>query len=500
MNQPEYDLFIIGGGVNGCGIAADAALRGLKVGLCEQKDLASGTSSASSKLIHGGLRYLEYYEFGLVRKALIEREVLLKNAPHIIWPLTFILPHAKHLRPRWLLRLGLFLYDHLGGRKILPASKSINFDKLRAQHPLQEKYQQGFSYADCWVDDARLVTLNALLAKNHRADIYTYHRVTQANANNNGWDITCISEDGEQQQFRAKVLVNAGGPWIDQINRQVTHYQTKNHVSLIKGSHIIVPRFYQGEQCYILQNTDQRIVFVIPYEQQFCLIGTTDVRFQGNPQDATIEQTEISYLCEIVSSYFQHQVTPSDVVASYSGVRALIQEESDNASKITRDYHLELDTKTACAPLLSIFGGKITTYRKLAEQAVDKLKPYFPHLPTSVTEHTPLPGGDIRDHDFNQFLSTMQQQFDWLPDAVCRRYARTYGTRMTTLLQNATALIDLGQHFGDGVYQREVDFVIAQEWVKQPDDFLQRRSKLYLHISKATRETIIQYILGQPKH
>lgn len=493
MADKIYDLLIIGGGINGVGIANEASQRGLSVLLAEQNDLASATSSASSKLIHGGLRYLEYYEFRLVREALTEREVLLQMAPHIIWPLRFVLPHHKKLRPTWMIRAGLFMYDHLGGRKILPASTGLKLRNVSQGQPLKPRYRKGFEYSDCWVDDARLVVLNALQAKAHGADILTRSRVESAHRVNGVWQATLKQEDGRTRTVQARGVVNAAGPWVDQVLKQRLNIDTKEGVQLIKGSHIVVPKLHDGSQAYILQNHDNRIAFVIPYEQDFSLIGTTDVPYSQEPGKVSISQDEVEYLCQIVSEYFNKPVKPSDVVWSYAGVRPLFDDDSDNPSAVTRDYVLTVHHEKHQAPLLSVFGGKITTYRQLALSALKDLAPFYPQLAPAAKKPMPLPGGDLPDADFEQFVAGVYQQWHWLPRAQAYRLARNYGSRISQLLEGCQQLSDLGQDFGAGLSQREVEFLVAEEWAKAAEDILWRRTKRGLHMSEAQRSAFADW-------
>ncbi|HEY7689025.1 MAG TPA: glycerol-3-phosphate dehydrogenase [Dongiaceae bacterium] len=478
------DLFIVGGGINGAGIARDAAGRGLKVVLAEQADLASATSSASTKLIHGGLRYLEYYEFRLVREALIEREVLLKAAPHIIRPLTFVLPHVSALRPAWMVRLGLFLYDHLGGRKLLPGSRSLDLRRDLAGAPLRDEFAKAFSYSDCWVDDARLVVLNARDAADRGARVFTRTRCVSALRSGDRWIATLENlVTGETREISARVLVNAAGPWVaDFIDR--VGAKRRHALRLVKGSHIIVRRLFDGDHAYILQNDDRRIVFAIPYERDFTLIGTTDLAYEGDPSEVRISAAETDYLCQVINRYFDRSISPRDVVRTYSGVRPLYDDAAQSASAVTRDYVFELDTDGA--PLLSIFGGKITTFRKLAEHALDRLRGHLPQMGPAWTAGAALPGGDIANADFEGFLDQARSDWPWLPADLARRLARAYGTRMQQILANAGSLAGLGRDFGDGVYEREIRYLTEQEWAMSADDVLWRRSKLGLHVKSET--------------
>lgn len=493
--ETDIDLLVIGGGINGSGIAADAAGRGLTVWLCEQQDLAAATSSNSSKLIHGGLRYLEHYEFRLVREALAEREVLLKNAPHIMWPLVFRLPHQPHLRPAWLIRLGLFLYDNLAKRLTLPASRGIRFG---ADSPLQGQISRGFEYADGWVDDARLVVLNAIAAQEHGARILTRTRCIAARRLQDHWQVTLqpLTASGEATaatiSLKTKAIVNAGGPWVAQLFSDALTEKTPQQIRLVKGSHIVVPKLHDQPHAYMLQNVDQRIIFVIPYEQDFSLIGTTDVEYEGDPAAVAISPAEIDYLLQISNSYFKRQLSSADIVHSFSGVRPLLDDESVNAQAVTRDYKLELSVVADQLPLLSVFGGKITTYRKLAEAAVDRLAPFFPTMTARWTADTPLPGGDFADRD--SLAQQLQLQYPWLPLAVQQRYLRSYGSRSHLLLLKAASIADLGEHFGAGLYQAEVDYLCQHEWAVLADDILWRRTKLGLQLDPAQQQRLQQYL------
>ena len=481
-----YDLLIIGGGINGAGIARDAAGRGLKVLLCEQDDLASHTSSASTKLIHGGLRYLEHYDFALVRKALKEREVLLRAAPHIIWPLRFVLPHHKDLRPAWLIRLGLFLYDHLGGRKLLPPTKTRKRANSTVFAPLKAEFDKGFEYSDCWVEDARLVVLNAMDAAAHGATIMTQTECVSIEGSGDGWTARLRGKNGDDIRVAAKAIVNAAGPWVDQVANAVgTPRENTQNVRLVKGSHIIVPKLFDDPRCFIFQASDERIVFAIPYEDgRFTLIGTTDLAFEGDLDQVEASADEIEYLCDLANQYFQTRIGADDVVSTYSGVRPLFEDHAKNASSVTRDYVLKL-RQGGHAPFLSVIGGKITTYRKLAEDALKTLKPALPTLGAAWTEHAPLPGGDIAGADFAAFERSCAKDYDWLDDAVRRRLARTYGTRIHQLLDGATSMQALGHHYGAGLYQREVDYLMAHEFARSAEDILKRRTKLGLHMTQA---------------
>jgi glycerol-3-phosphate dehydrogenase len=489
------DVLIVGGGINGAGIARDAAGRGLTVILCEQGDLAEFTSSASTKLIHGGLRYLEYYDFRLVREALMERERLLAIAPHITWPLNFVLPHDAGLRPAWMIRIGLFLYDHLAGRQSLPGSKGVRLRTSPLGAPLQPRLTKGFIYSDCWVDDARLVVLNAVGAKAAGADIRTRTRLLDARRDGEGWRATL--EDvatGGLQEVRARILVNAGGPWVSRLLTERLGIKDHAGVRLVKGSHIVVKRLFEGEHAYIFQNPDRRIVFAIPYEGEFTLIGTTDVPFNDPPGPVSITAEETSYLCDCVNRYFRKAITPDDVVWSYAGVRPLYDDAAANASAVTRDYVLDIKDQDGKAPVLSVFGGKITTYRRLAEHALEKLSPYLPGLKPAWTKASHLPGGDLPAGDFKLFLAGLIKAKPFLPEPLARRLAHAYGTRVELILGEATSLDQLGRDFGGGLTQAEVDYLLAHEWAQTATDILWRRSKLGLHVPAGTAEALDAYL------
>lgn len=486
--QDILDLFVIGGGINGTGIANDAAGRGLRVALSEQRDLASATSSASSKLIHGGLRYLEHREFRLVREALHEREVLLRKAPHIVWPMRFILPHQPHLRPAWMIRAGLFLYDHLSQRDNLPASRGLRFG---VDSPLQPSIKRGFEYSDCWVDDARLVILNAMQARENGADIQVGSRCIGAKAEDGIWHITL--EDvttGKRQTRHAKALVNAAGPWVEHVVREGMQRDSRYGVRMIQGSHIVVPRLNGDERAYILQNRDRRIVFVLPYQQDYSLIGTTDVRYQGDPAQVSASRQEIDYLLEVVNQHFTHTLTHQDVIATFSGVRPLCDDESADPSAMTRDYTLDLDARDA--PLLSVFGGKITTYRKLAEAALEQLSPYFQNIGEAWTAGVALPGGDIDSRE--AFAMRLVRDYPFLGEARARRFASSYGSLCLRFLQGKTDEAQLGEAFGAGLTQAEVDYLVRDEWARSTDDILWRRTKLGLRLDAAQQERLTTYL------
>ncbi|MDU9415581.1 glycerol-3-phosphate dehydrogenase [Pseudomonas sp. zfem005] len=490
-----YDLAVVGGGINGVGIAADAAGRGLSVFLCEKDDLAQHTSSASSKLIHGGLRYLEHYEFRLVREALAEREVLLAKAPHIVRPMRFVLPHRPHLRPAWMIRAGLFLYDHLGKREKLPGSRGLKFG---AGSPLKADIARGFEYSDCWVDDARLVVLNAMAARENGAHIHTRTRCVSARRSKGLLHIHLERADGTLLSIRARALVNAAGPWVAKFIKDDLKQKSPYGIRLIQGSHIIVPRLHDGEHAYILQNEDRRIVFAIPYLERFTLIGTTDREYQGDPAKVAISAEETAYLLDVVNRHFKQQISEKDILRTYSGVRPLCDDESDDPSAVTRDYTLSLEAHPGEAPLLSVFGGKLTTYRKLAESALAQLAPFFPNAKPSWTASQPLPGGEQMSSQA-ELAEALCARFGWLPDSLARRWAGTYGSRTWKMLEGVQNLTDLGDHLGGGLYSREVDYLCREEWATGLDDVLWRRTKLGLFMTPGQQERLAQYLLNRPK-
>jgi glycerol-3-phosphate dehydrogenase len=488
MNDSRMiDLFIIGGGINGAGIARDAAGRGLSVILCEKDDLAQGTSSRSGKLVHGGLRYLEYYEFRLVREALIEREVLLNSASHIIWPMRFVLPHSPDDRPAWLVRLGLFLYDHLGGRKKLPGTRSLDLRRDPEGAPIMDKYVKGFEYSDCWVDDARLVVLNAVGAAEKGAEILTRTACTSARRENGGWTIQMRDErTGEMRTVRARVVVNAGGPWVNDIVGRVAGSNSRRNVRLVKGSHIIVPKFWEGQHAYLVQNHDKRVIFINPYEGDKALIGTTDIPYDGAPEEVKAEEAEVEYLLAAVNRYFKETLRREDVLETFSGVRPLFDDGQGNPSAVTRDYTFDLD-ETDGAPLLSVFGGKITTFRKLSEHAIEKIAKFFPSMGGNWTRQSFLPGGEIANADFIQFTENLRRAYPWMPRTLIHHYGRLYGSRIDKIIGFATTLNGLGRHFGAHLYEAEVRYLMAHEWAMTAEDILQRRTKQGLHLSASEK-------------
>ncbi len=489
-----FDMAIIGGGVNGCGIARDAAGRGMAVLLVEKGDLASGTSSASTKLIHGGLRYLEHYEFRLVSEALGEREVLWQMAPHIVWPMRFVLPHHRGLRPAWMIRLGLALYDWMGGRRLLPPSIGLNLVEDPAGAPLKRDFRRGFEYSDCWVQDARLVVLNAVDAARRGAIVRVGTELVGARREAGNWvlrlrDLTT----GEERNEGARILVNAAGPWVEDVLVGRIGSNASARVRLVKGSHIVVARLFAHDRAYIFQNRDGRIVFAIPYENDYTLIGTTDVDYAGDASQVRIDTAEITYLCDAVSSYFATPVTRDQVVWSFSGVRPLY-DDGESAQSVTRDFVLELDAPQGSAPVLSVFGGKITTYRRLAEAALEKLTPWLGGAGGAWTKGAALPGGEFPATGFETLVRNLSHDFGFLPEATVRRLARAYGTRTREILGDIGSLADLGQHFGADLYACEVAWLMKEEWARTADDVLWRRSKLGLRFSSAEREGLARWM------
>jgi glycerol-3-phosphate dehydrogenase len=494
--ETNVDLLIIGGGVNGAGIARDAAGRGLVVMLCEQGDLAGATSSASSKLIHGGLRYLEYYRFGFVREALREREVLLGVAPHIVWPARFILPIDKGLRSAFVIEAGLLLYDWLARRNRLGRSRRLDLSTAKEGALLKDHLTTGFAYSDCRVDDARLVVLNAVDARERGACIRTRTRCVSAKREGGMWRATLLDmREAAATIVTASALVNAAGPWAAEVFKIVSGHEAGKKLCLVKGSHIVVPRIYEGDQSYVLQNEDRRVIFVMPYETDYSLIGTTEIPFAGDPLKARISEDEIVYLCAAVSRYFRTPLSPSDVAGSFSGVRPLYDDGAATASAATREYVLDLDAPEGSAPLLSVFGGKITTYRRLAEDAIERLAPHLqPPRDRPWTATAPLPGGDMEDGDFERFLRTFRAKYPWLGAATAIRIAQAYGTRAELILGNAKTVRGLGVDFGAGLFQAEIDYLIGQEFALTAEDILWRRSKLGLHLSLVECACVSAYV------
>jgi glycerol-3-phosphate dehydrogenase len=495
-----YDVFIVGGGINGCGIARDAAGRGYSVFLAEMNDLASGTSSWSTKLIHGGLRYLEYYEFRLVREALLEREVLWRMAPHIIWPIRFVLPHHRGMRPAWLLRFGLFLYDHIGGRKDLPATKTIDLRSDEAGQPLKPIFSRAFEYSDCWVDDARLVVLNARDAADRGAVIRTRTKVTSAKREGSHWSVGVEDlRSGARETVKARLIVNAGGPWVDQILAGAFGSNRASNVRLVQGSHIVIRRKYEHDRAYFFQNADGRIFFAIPYERDFTLIGTTDRDYHGDPAEAAITPGEIDYLCEGASGYFRIPVTRDDIVWSYSGVRPLYDDGASKAQEATRDYVVEADGTPERGVLLNIFGGKITTYRRLAETILEKIEAALGPKGAPWTADAGLPGGDFPARGYDELVVRLRGQYPFLEGAQAARLVRLYGTRAWTILGEAKSEADLGRQFGAGLTEAEICYLKKHEWAMTAEDVLWRRTKLGLRLSPVEAQALDSWMKNQSR-
>ena len=503
----DYDVVVIGGGINGAGVARDAAGRGLRVLLCEQDDLARYTSSSSTKLIHGGLRYLEHYDFKLVRHALLEREVLLRSAPHIIWPLRFILPHHRELRPRWMIRLGLFLYDHIGGRKLLPKSWSVNLQSHISGAALKDIYTSGFEYSDCWVQDSRLVVLAARDASDRGADIRVRTTCTDLTSSGDHWLVELLdNQSGQTQQIKSRAVINAAGPWVEEVQDLQERNKVKHGVRLVKGSHVVVKKLFDHDYTYIFQNGDGRVLFAVPYEKHFTLLGTTDIEVEGDPAGVEIETRETEYICTAVSEYFKTPVRAEEVVWSYTGVRPLFDDAAANASKVTRDYVLHLNESGP--PLVSIFGGKITTFRKLSEEVVDMVLPRLGDLRTgdlptgdtrkAWTASATLPGGDIPNADFDAFVTLKKSQYPWLPESLLNDYTRNYGTLIDTLIGNASSVEELGVQFGGDLYESEVRYLMSYEWARTAEDILWRRSRKGLHVADGTAEQVDEWMRSNP--
>ncbi len=496
------DLLIIGGGINGAGIARDAAGRGMSVMLVEAEDLAQHTSSASTKLIHGGLRYLEYGEFRLVREALIERERLWGMAPHIIWPLRFVLPQLHSPRPAWMVRLGLWLYDHLGGRKKLPATETIDLARAPQGKGLNPGARKAFIYSDCWVEDSRLVVLNAMDAATRGSTILTRTRLVAARREGQTWQATLTDAHGERV-VRARALVNAAGPWVEDVIQRASDPANLSNarnrgVRLIKGSHIVLPRLYPGDHAFLLQNPDRRVVFAIPYEGEFTLVGTTDEAWTGPPGRATISDHETTYLLDTVRRYFAVHLDDDAVRWSFAGIRPLYDDHAANASAVTRDYVLDLDAEPGQAPMLSVFGGKITTFRKLAEHALEKLVPHFPMAGPAWTAGAGLPGGDMPGGDFDAYVADLCGEHPTLPRALLHRLARAYGTRADLVLAGARNLADLGRDFGGGLTEAELTYLARHEWAVSGADVLWRRSKMGLHLLPQAEAQIDAFLAALP--
>ncbi len=500
MTGKVYDLFVVGGGINGCGIARDAVGRGYSVFLAEMNDFASGTSRAATKLIHGGLRYLEHYEFRLVRESLMEREVLWANAPHIIWPLRFVLPHHKGLRPAWLLRVGLFIYDHLGGRKLLPPTRTIDMTTHAAGKPLKRLFSRGFEYSDCWVDDARMVVLNAQDAAARGATLRSRTRVQSARRDGGKWRITIIdSLTGKSEDIQARMLVNAAGPWVDEVIGKAFGSNNANNVRLVQGSHIIVPKIFEHDRCYIFQNADNRIIFAIPYERDFTLIGTTDQDYEGDPAKVEISTQEISYLCNAASEYFAKPIVPEQIVWTYSGVRPLFNDGASKAQEATRDYVLKVEGSASEGAVLNIFGGKITTYRRLAEHVMEKVEGVLGKKSPAWTRVAALPGGDFAATAFDGEVARLRKSYTFLEKRFATRLVRLYGTRSHAIMGDARSMQDLGKQFGPELTEAEVNYLMANEWALTAEDVLWRRTKAGLLTSKRESEALDQFMSNARK-
>jgi glycerol-3-phosphate dehydrogenase len=492
----EYDLLVVGGGINGAGIARDAAGRGLRVLLVEQHDLAGHTSSSSTKLIHGGLRYLEYYDFGLVRKSLVEREILLNAAPHIAWPLRFVLPHDSHLRPAWMIRAGLFLYDHLARRRRLPGSKKVNLRRHPAGKPLDPRYHTGFVYSDGWVDDARLVVLTVRDAFEHGAEVMTRTRCASVVRRGRNWSATLERAGDGKLQVTARVIVNAAGPWVAQFLDDASPVAAGHHPRQIKGSHIVVPKLFDHEFAYIFQAPDGRVVFGIPFERDYTLIGTTEREYASDLATPEIDEAEIDYLLEMANRYFSKDLTRADVVWTFAGLRPLLASSRDDPKSVTRDYVLELDAHGP--PLLSVYGGKLTTYRKLAEDVIDKLQPHLGRAGAAWTARAPLPGGNLPNADFTRFLGQVARRYPWLPEPLRLRYARAYGSRIERVIGAARKTSDLGEEVLPGLYAAEIDHLRREEWAQNADDILWRRTKLGLKAPRGGERKLDAWLAAHP--
>lgn len=495
--EQVFDVAVIGGGINGCGIAADAAIRGLSVILIEKDDLASKTSSNSSKLIHGGLRYLEYFDFSLVKKALDERQLLLTLAPHLVYPLSFVLPYQQHMRPSWLLRTGLFLYDNLSRKNRLPRSQLIKRSQQSAYFsPLTESFNKGFLFYDCATDDARLTLENALQAKEYGASIHPGTELIAAETINNLWQLSVKTRSGECRTIKARALINSTGPWAEAVNTRL-HIANKYKLSLVKGSHLVVHKLYEGNHAYLLQNNDKRIIFIIPYHDH-TIVGTTDVAFNSSLDDINISASEVDYLCNLVNNYLKCQLQKKDIIETWSGVRPLLAVEGEEPKALSRDYALAYTQDPA--PSVTIYGGKITTYRQAALETVNQLKHLFPHLKESETDHLPLPGAKFADYSYKEYLVQASEKYYWLDEELKERYFRSYGTRTEIILEGCSKTADLGYHFGSGLYQKEVDYLRDEEWAHDCEDILWRRTKLGLNFEAENKEALADYLNNRGKH
>jgi glycerol-3-phosphate dehydrogenase len=488
----ETDLLIIGGGINGAGIARDAAGRGLSVVLVEQGDLAAGTSSASSKLVHGGLRYLEQLQFSLVAEALAEREVLLRTAPHLVRPLRFVMPHAPEVRPAWVIRSGLLLYDWLARHDTLPRSTAVNLSEPLYSSALQPRYTRGYAYSDCWVDDARLVVANARAAADLGARILPRTLCFAPRRDGNRWRARLKSAAGESE-VSARALVNAAGPWAERVLIEALRQPTKSLLRLVQGSHIVVPSVYQGEHAFIIQNDDRRVIFVYPYEGDYTLIGTTEADIKAGEIRCEVTPAEVDYLCRAANRYFACQIRPSDVVWSYCGIRALVDDGGANPSRLSREYLLRLDGNLTAAPLLSVLGGKITTYRRLAERALDKLAPWFRGMAKPWTAGVPLAGGEL-PAGVDRYVDDLQTRYATVPRPLLHALTQRHGSRVPAVLTTARSVVDLGEHYGADLYAREVDYLIEQEWARETEDVLWRRTKMGLRLSPEQQGKLRAYM------
>lgn len=491
----ETDLLIIGGGINGAGIARDAAGRGLSVVLCDKGDIGGATSSASTKLIHGGLRYLEYYEFRLVREALAEREILLQSAPHLIRPMRFVMPHVPGLRPMWMMRLGLFIYDHLGGQRTLPGSQGVRLAETAFGNGLRTSFRNGLVYSDCWADDARLVIANAKAAAELGATVLPRTRFEHADTGETGWRVNLTDTlSGESRTLSARCLINAAGPWVNEVLGNIAGAETKTRMRLVKGSHIVLPRLYHGDHALLLQNDDRRVIFVIPYGDQYSVVGTTDVPIDSTADGVRISGEEIEYLCRAVNRFMEKPVSAKQVRWTYAGVRPLHDDGEADPSKVSRDYDLELQQIRNDGTLVNIHGGKLTTYRRLAEHALEKLSDVFPTMGPAWTMGAPLPGGDIPGGKFETFFTDLNKTYAFVPESHLRQLARRHGTRSNRVLDGASRLEDLGEHFGNGLYAREIDYLRQHEWAQSADDILWRRTKCGLGANASAAEAIERYL------
>jgi len=490
----DYDLVVVGGGINGAGIARDAAGRGLSVLLVDKGDLGCATSSWSSKLIHGGLRYLEYYEFRLVAEALAEREVLLKTAGHLVSPLRFVMPHVPELRPRWMIRAGLFLYDHLGRRTTLPGSQAVRLDRTHYGAGLKPALRHGFLYSDCRVDDARLVLVNAMAARSLGAEIRPRTECVSAQRGRGVWHVSLRSHDGGTAEAGARAIVNASGPWVKHVRNDRLGQPSRDDIRLVRGSHLVMPRLYEGDHAYILQNDDRRVVFMIPFERDYTLVGTTDVPHEGDPAHPEASAEEADYLCRAVNRYLARAVTPKQAVWRYAGVRPLYDDGTSDPSAVTRDYTLRVDDLAGAAPVISVFGGKITTYRKLAEHVLEKLEPYFPSMRAAWTARAPLPGSDFGGRSRAQALDALSSRYASLPRETLQGVLRRHGTLAPEVLGEARSAADLGEDFGAGLCERELVYLQQREWARSAEDVLWRRTKCGLPMSEAQRARVAERI------